>query len=180
MTLKWTNFFAFSQEDKFDIKEFDNWLDNLIADGKVVNIDNNKLILEINIPKQTIGLSGFLPGIVGINSLSVPEINAETTITLLQEGIENKLIAKGTYVDSTGTTQNFNYEDKDVKVSLKRNGERLRLDASNSFLSQITPDNSISNLARLEFQKTSKINETEMDIGKFPLGEKIEMLFIRQ
>ena len=180
MTLKWTDFFAFSKEDKFDIKEFDHWLDSLVGDGKVVNIDDNKLILEINIPKQTIGLSGFLPGIVGISSLSVPKINAETTITLLQEGIGNKLIAKGTYVDSTGTTQNFNYEDKDVKVSLKRNGGRLRLDASNNFLSQITPDNSISSLARLEFQKTSNVNETEMDIGKFPFGEKIEILLIRK
>lgn len=179
MTLKWTDFFAFSKDDKFDIKEFDNWLDSLVADGKVVDIDGNKLILEINIPNQTLGLSGFLPDIAGLSSLPVPEIKGEITITLLQEGVGNQLIAKGTYVDSTGSNQDFNYVDNDLKVSLRRGGGRLRLDASNSFLSQISNDNNISSLARLEFQKTSNVNETEMDIGKFPFGEKIEILLIR-
>ncbi|MDJ0900705.1 MAG: hypothetical protein QNJ55_18025 [Xenococcus sp. MO_188.B8] len=179
MALDWTDFFQFSANDEFDIKEDDNMLENLTGNGKVLSISTDKLVLQFDIPSQTIGLTGFLPNIAGISSVDVPKIAATVSITLFNEGVGNRLEVSGSYIDSSGTTQSFSYTDTALTARLRRRGERLRLDASNSFLGTISNTTDLSPLGRLEFEKTSNPDVNEMDVGKLPFGEKIEIFFER-
>jgi hypothetical protein len=179
MALDWTQFFQFSTNDQFKIREEDNWLDDFTGTGKVLDRNGNKLVLELNIPPQTISLSGFLPSIAGVDSLSVPKIKATVSITLFNEGQGNRLEVQGTFINSNNQTESFNYTDINLKAELRHQGRRIRLDASNTFLSQISDNSNIAMLARLEFEKTTDLNENEMDVGKFPLGEKIELFLVR-
>ncbi|MEM9271556.1 MAG: hypothetical protein AAGA80_01150 [Cyanobacteria bacterium P01_F01_bin.143] len=184
MALDWTNFISFNTNDVFNIVEDDNILGSLTANGKVVEINGNKLVLELNIPSQTIPISGILAAIAGIDSVDAPEITGTLSITVFnegtndREGVGNRLEVSGTYVDSNGT-QSFSYTDTDLRARLRRRGERIRLEASNSFLSQISNDSNISRLARLEFEKTGDPNVNEMDVGNLPLGDKIELFLER-
>ena len=180
MALNWLNHFSFSENEEFDIKEDDNMLENLTGNGKVLSISTDKLVLQIDIPSQTIGLTGFLPSIAGISSVDVPKISATVSITLFNEGVGNRLEVSGTYVDPSDTAQNFSYTDTNLTARLRRRGERLRLDASNGFLGTISSTTDLSPLGRLEFEKTSNPDVNEMDVGKLPFGEKIEIFFERR
>ncbi len=181
MAIDWAGFFQFSQNDTFDIIEEDGLIqgstDLKLGDGKVLDISGNKLVLEFNILSQTIDLTGWLD--IFADSVDVPKITGTVSITLFNEGEGNRLEVSGTYIDSSGATQSFSYTDTDLTARLRSRGERIRLDASDRFLSTISSNSNIDRLGRLEFEKTGSPNTTEMDVGKLPLGGKIDIFLER-
>ncbi len=181
MAIDWADFFEFSTGNTFDIIEEDGLLnggaDTKLGDGKVIEINGNKLVLEFNIPSQTIDLSGLLD--IFVDSVDVPEITSQVSITILNLGDGNQLEVSGTYIDSDNVTQSFNYTDSDLEARLRNGGDRIRLNASDSFLDTISSDSNIDRLGRLEFEKTGDSNTTEIDIGRLPLGTKIDIFLER-
>ena len=181
MAIDWADFFQFSQNDTFDIIEEDGLIqgstDLKLGDGKVLDISGNKLVLEFNILSQTIDLTGWLD--IFADSVDVPQITGKVSITISNLGDGNQLEATGTYIDSSGATKSFSYTDTDLEARLRSSGNRIRLNASDSFLSTISSNSNIDRLGRLEFEKTGAPNTTEMDIGKLPFGGKIDIFLER-
>ncbi len=184
MAIDWRDFFELSKDDTFDIIEDEGIVggsENLkLGEGKVLEILGNNLVLELNIPSQTINFTGFLADLLGLELVDVPEIASQVSMTVSNLDDGNKLEVSGTYIDSSGATQSFNYTDTNLEASLRSNGNRIRLKASDSFLQTISSDSNIKNLGRLEFEKTGDPNTTEIDVGSFTLlGLKIDLFLKR-
>ena len=181
MAIDWADFFQLSKDDTFNIIEEDGLInggaDTKLGAGKVVDINGNALILEINIPSQTINLSGFLQ--IFLDSVDIPEITAQLSITISQLDDGNLLEATGTYTDDSGVSQDFSYTDTDLEARLRNSGNRIRLNASDSFLDTISSNSNINRLGRIEFEKTGDLDTTEIDVGRLPLGGKIDFFLER-
>ena len=178
MALDWKDFFQFSKDDTFDVIEEDGLLQgrrtNLkLGEGKVLDITEDKLALEFDIISQTINLSGFLSP---FGSVDVPRVTCMLLITLVDEGTGNRLEVTGTYVDPSGEDKSFSYTDTDLEAKLRNSGNRLRLNASDEFLDGISGDSTVRRLGRLQFEKTGSANSTQMDIGRVPVGDTIDIL----
>ena len=181
MAINWSDFFQFNQNDTFDIIEEDGLIQggtNLkLGDGKVSEISGNKLVLELNIISQTLDLTGVLD--LFADSVDVPQITGTVSIEISNLGDGNRLEATGTYIDPTGATKSFSYTDTDLEARLRSGGDRIRLNASDSFLSTISDNSNINRLGRLEFEKTGDSNTTEIDIGRLPFGLKVDVFLQR-
>ena len=181
MAIDWADFFQFSRNDTFDIIEEDGLIqgdtDLKLGEGRVLDISGRTLILELNILSQTINLTGWL-GIFA-SSVDVPEINGQVSITISSLGVGNELDVSGTFIDSSGASNSFSFTDTDLEARLRSGGDRIRLNASDSFLNAISSNSSIRRLGRLEFEKTGDPDTTEMDIGRLPLGGTIDIFLER-
>ena len=183
---EWKDFFQFNEGDTFKIIEEDTLIGdgsaNYIFDaiGKVEEISSSLLTLGFDINQQDMPTSGLLSIITGKSILPIPKIQGTISIRLIDVDGYNRLEVQGKFIDSEGIEKDFDFTDIRLQVRVNNSKERIRLDASNTFLSQISDDSSISALGRIQFQKHSNLNKNELDVGKLPLGGKIDLILEKE